>query len=359
MNEKEIATRASTDISSIQFLRQRAGALYAAPFKSSKAILAESSYPPSLHFRPFGCEGYVCPNSIKFHCVLAFWTTFFDFVCRLDILLDGGTHSGDIIELSGSTSVGKTQLCLLASLCSVVLQQSNDEFKARRKSQLGTVLYVDTANSFSPRRILELFNGGERFAPARKLGIKNEDVLSCIRVAKCYDVHDFVALLSNFEHGLEERSSSPFYSRMELLVVDSIASLLSPVLSMKHSAGQTLMASITRSLRRIATQHNVAVVLVNHAVSSRNEEGETMGTKPALGKAWQGVPTVRLFLKHDVQDDAGDTGGREGLVWSVEVEPGKVMKLSKRIVEVRSSSRMAIGGSMPIFFGQTDIITDG
>lgn len=92
---------------------------------------------------------------------------------RIDSLLDGGIQMGDVIELSGAASQGKTQLSLFCSLCAILLRLEGHSLPpvVRPRDSLGTVLYLDTANAFSPTRILELFNGSDRFQSARESGI--------------------------------------------------------------------------------------------------------------------------------------------------------------------------------------------
>jgi hypothetical protein len=119
----------------------------------------------------------------------------------------------------------------------------------------------------------------------------------------------------------------------------------------------TLMASIGRMLRAIATTHGVAVVIINHAVSDR--EGGPRSVKPALGMSWIGLPTVRLFLRHDGEEDTDEqTGGREGMVWTFEAADGRVMRLCKRLIEVRNSVRTNVSARAAVYIGQTEIICE-
>mmetsp|Transcript_42376 Transcript_42376/g.70683 ORF Transcript_42376/g.70683 Transcript_42376/m.70683 type:complete len:180 (+) Transcript_42376:117-656(+) len=63
---------------------------------------------------------------------------------KLDLLLGGGINTGEVLEVVGSSSIGKTQLCLtVASYLAAVSQDS--------------IIYVDTANTFSPTRVQTLY----------------------------------------------------------------------------------------------------------------------------------------------------------------------------------------------------------
>ncbi|KAK6144518.1 hypothetical protein DH2020_021338 [Rehmannia glutinosa] len=64
---------------------------------------------------------------------------------RIDVLLQGGLREGHVTELVGPSSSGKTQICLKAA--------SN---VSRKYS--GTVMYFDTGNSFSAKRIAQFLS---------------------------------------------------------------------------------------------------------------------------------------------------------------------------------------------------------
>lgn len=116
------------------------------------------------------------------------------------------------------------------------------------------------------------------------------------------------------------------------------------------------MASVARMIRSLAA-NGIAVLVVNHAVSAR-EEGMARGVKPALGVNWQAVPTVRLFLRSDEDDEADEQGGKEGMVWTMEAADGRVLRLNKRVIEVRNSTRTKVGTSGEVYIGSTEIICE-
>ena len=69
---------------------------------------------------------------------------------------------------------------------------------------------------------------------------------------------------------------------MGLLVVDSLSSLLSPVITRLHHQGYTMMASTASLLRSLAPAHNCAVLYTNHTVSA----GVTTGAAPPSSPRW-------------------------------------------------------------------------
>jgi len=93
--------------------------------------------------------------------------------------LFGGFFVGEITELVGASASGKTQICLSSALHS----------SWKSKSQ---VWYIDTTNSFSAKRILEMYK-----ASTDKFETKiMTEILSRICVFK---VHDPFALLNVIE----------------------------------------------------------------------------------------------------------------------------------------------------------------
>ncbi|KAL6979243.1 DNA repair protein rad51d [Sarracenia purpurea var. burkii] len=83
--------------------------------------------------------------------------------------------------------------------------------------------------------------------------------------------------------------------QVRLLVVDSISSLITPVLGGSGSHGRALMISAGSFLKKLAHEHNLAVLVTNHMVSG----GEQGISKPALGESWKSIPHVRLHLSRE------------------------------------------------------------
>ncbi|PKU87043.1 DNA repair protein RAD51 like 4 [Dendrobium catenatum] len=71
----------------------------------------------------------------------------------IDTLLGGGLREGQLTEIVGPSSSGKTQFCLYVA--------SNVAVKL-----CGSVVFLDTSNSFSPTRIASIVN--QIFGPAVK-----------------------------------------------------------------------------------------------------------------------------------------------------------------------------------------------
>ncbi|XP_057781647.1 DNA repair protein RAD51 homolog 4 isoform X3 [Salvia miltiorrhiza] len=155
---------------------------------------------------------------------------------RIDVLLQGGLREGHVTELVGPSCSGKTQVCLKAA--SHVARNS-----------LGKVVYFDTGNSFSPKRIAQ-----------------------------------FLSLSS-------DASTAEIDFQVRMLIIDSLSSLIAPVLGGGGAHGHALMVTAGFLLKEIAHEFNVCVVVTNHMVA-----GEAGISKPALGESWKSIPHVRLLL---------------------------------------------------------------
>ncbi|XP_017983561.1 PREDICTED: DNA repair protein RAD51 homolog 4 isoform X2 [Theobroma cacao] len=197
----------------------------------------------------------------------------------IDFLLGGGIRVGQLTELVGPSSSGKTQVCLQTA--------SNVA-----SNHMGTVVYLDTGNSFSPQRIAHFLGMTNELASSE---IKNQilqRVMSNILCHSVFDIFEMFDVLHKLEYRL--RSQDRGVCQMRLLIIDSISLLITPVLGGTSSQGRALMVSAGYLLKKLADQHNLAVLVTNHTVG-----GEGGTSKPALGESWKSIPHSRLLLSCD------------------------------------------------------------
>jgi len=92
---------------------------------------------------------------------------------------------------------------------------------------------------------------------------------------------------------------------VKMLVIDSIGTLLSPILSTKQHSGRGLLTEISRLMKKIAQNHNIAFVVTNYAVGSAPGANRDQSTrlKAGLGEAWSYVPHSQIFLRHQQSND--------------------------------------------------------
>ncbi|XP_042512418.1 DNA repair protein RAD51 homolog 4 isoform X2 [Macadamia integrifolia] len=198
----------------------------------------------------------------------------------VDHILQGGLREGQLTELVGPSSCGKTQICLQAA--------SNVADK-----YMGAVIFLDTCNSFSPRRIA-------CFLTKRMSSSSNEEkqrilerVMSNIFSYSVFDIFSLLDVLQQLESKLRSQEFTGD-NQVQLLIIDSISSLITPILGGNGANGRSLMTSAGLLLKKLAHELNLSVLVTNHMVG-----GDGGALKPALGESWKSVPHVRILLSRD------------------------------------------------------------
>ncbi|KAK3750631.1 hypothetical protein QZH41_012814, partial [Actinostola sp. cb2023] len=211
-----------------------------------------------------------------------------------DELLDGGLYSGEVTEIVGTAGSGKTQVCLsIASFVAMNLEKN--------------IIYIDTQGSFSSERIKEMLK-------ARDSMLTEQDIISILSRIQCFQTFDLFGLVGCLNNAKNSFYSEDdiFYNNVQLIVVDSVASVLTPVLGGQQITGKTkfvgifipshqyprhsMMVHLSRSLKSLAVQHGLAVMVTNNVVSD-SKALNTGGIKPALGPTWSHIPNTRVFIQ--------------------------------------------------------------
>ncbi|KAF7805510.1 DNA repair protein RAD51-like protein 4 isoform X2 [Senna tora] len=203
----------------------------------------------------------------------------------IDALLGGGLREGQLTELVGPSSSGKTQVCLKSA-------------STVAKMHMSSVVYLDTGNSFSPQRIAHfvgqssgsVFNNQTDRGPLQK-------VLDSIICYSVFDIFQMFDVLHQLEINLRSEMLKSDH-QVRLLIVDSISSLITPILGGSGPQGHALMISAGFLLKKLAHEQNLAVLVTNHMVG-----GDSGTSKPALGESWKSVPHIRLLLSRDWQSN--------------------------------------------------------
>ena len=221
----------------------------------------------------------------------------------LDVFLGGkGLVRGEMMELCGPSGSGKSLLCHL--LCACVASQ-------KRNLRQEQVVYVDTRNTFSVKTLTDaatwIWNtnlvGEEKDGD---LYTFQRSVLSRVRHVAAYELTDTFASLRNIDRMYTLSSSSS----LGMIVVDSVTALLSSLIGgVKTGIGFAAMAEFGTSLKMLAQKHNASVIVTNGTVSANvgNESVSTLLSstwhrrrKPALGRTWESVPSVRIWMERVV-----------------------------------------------------------
>ncbi|KAK9169240.1 hypothetical protein Syun_001380 [Stephania yunnanensis] len=222
----------------------------------------------------------------------------------LDLLLKGGLLEGQLTELVGASSCGKTQICLLAA--------SNVTYK-----HMSSVVYLDTCNSFSPKRVAYFIGVLNPTLKQVRCGIL-ERIMANILCKSVFNIFELFDTLDQLQTKLRDQARSSDH-KVRLLVIDSISSVIAPILGGNMAYGRSLMISAGFLLKRIAYEHNLSVLvilvssaykeLINKCIGGCLDEnvaacvvtnhmvgGNVGSLKPALGESWKGVAHTRLLL---------------------------------------------------------------
>jgi RecA/RadA recombinase len=177
---------------------------------------------------------------------------------RLDDLLGGGIERGAVTEIVGSSRTGKTQLCLTLSVTAQQQEQKLQKANIGGKCETTPstrVLFIDTKNTFDKRRIRSI---------AQLRGLDPDHAVESITIET---IQNFQALEEFISEKLEE--SLKKNPDTVLMIVDSIIALQpTQIKGMKNenlSLWQQSLDSYLYSLRRIASQYNIAAVITNPA----------------------------------------------------------------------------------------------
>ncbi|XP_068242930.1 DNA repair protein RAD51 homolog 4-like [Palaemon carinicauda] len=206
---------------------------------------------------------------------------------NLDLLLGGGLMNGEVVEICGVEGVGKTTFCAYLAIHSVL--------------KLGFhVLYVDSATNVSFRRIGPIIE---------KIAGEDEDLeepLARLKVVQPCDHLSLLQTLHNYFHPVQseegkQRNDSKKDEKCKLIILDSVYAYFSNL----HSNSTQELAYLNQlacSLKQLAVEQELAVIVVNRAIKSEEEEeklnqGSFFTLKPALGNYWAHVPNTRLFME--------------------------------------------------------------
>ncbi len=193
---------------------------------------------------------------------------------NLDDLLAGGIETQAVTEFYGEFGSGKTQIChTLCVITQLPLEQGGLQ---------GTVVYVDTENTFRPERIAEI---------ARARGQNSDVILDGIIVAKAFNS-------SHQELIVGELGSQIRNHGVRLVIIDSaVAHYRAEFLGRGTlSERQQRLNRFMHTLVRTAEVYNVAVLATNQVQSSPDTFfGDP--TKATGGNVVAHTSTYRIYLR--------------------------------------------------------------
>ncbi|KYQ90432.1 putative DNA repair protein [Tieghemostelium lacteum] len=222
----------------------------------------------------------------------------------VDELLGGGLLSGEIVEIFGSTASGKTQLAMNCTLSLAMQYKKN-------------VIYIDSSSSFSPSRIVEMYNNNVIMKSTSNMTDDQEifTILDRIKLCSCYDATLLFELLNQLSLQLEnekrdQQNSNTYVCSLKMVVIDSIGTILSPLFGGKQTQGHYIMMAISRLMKQIADSFQVVFLVINNTVSQTvSSKDKTTSDqhkneiKSALGESWLAISNHQLMIHHKYTDD--------------------------------------------------------
>jgi RecA/RadA recombinase len=176
---------------------------------------------------------------------------------KIDNLINGGILQGEIIELVGSPSTGKTQLSFLLSL-NVLLSDIKN-----------TVLYLDTKNSFSIKRIIDFYYSKNNKIEKHSEDIK--DLISRIKHQGVYNYHELFNILEEIMKDISHNINNnigKFNKYLKLIVINSISSLIFPIIGQDYTRN-SVMSSISQYLNILSRTYKISILLTNFTVGAK------------------------------------------------------------------------------------------
>ncbi|KAI6652303.1 DNA repair protein RAD51-like protein 4 isoform X1 [Oopsacas minuta] len=204
-------------------------------------------------------------------------------ILSVDMLLQGGIYPGEVTEILGAISTGKTQLLhLLAINCA---------------HSLNAVLYIDNNCSFSARRAIRLWSKINSHSDETQ-SRTGENMLKNIHVISLYDPFLLLQMLRKLLINIQEKTSD-FYFTLKLVIFDNFSYLLSQILDGYTVQGSVMYSQIEKTIKYIANVHNIAVVVANRTSPNFTSTDLNTFKYTRLGYHWNNVASTRILLERD------------------------------------------------------------
>ncbi len=198
---------------------------------------------------------------------------------ELNQLFGGGVETQSMTELYGEFGSGKTQLCLQLAV--------NVQLPEEEGGLNGSVLVIDTENTFRPERISQM---------AEAKGLDPGEVLKNIHVAQAYNSNHQMLLVDNakdFANTMKRDGGEP-----KLLIVDSLMSHFR-----SEFVGRGTLADRQQKLNRhlhdlirFGELFNAAVVVTNQ-VQAKPDTFFGDPNRPIGGHIVGHTATLRIYLR--------------------------------------------------------------
>ncbi|KAF9000671.1 P-loop containing nucleoside triphosphate hydrolase protein [Cyathus striatus] len=192
----------------------------------------------------------------------------------LDDLLNGFGHSR-VIEITGDEGTGKTVLAMNA------IKHFLTSDRRRR------ALWVDTTGDFSLERMVML---------CETCTTSDLALMERLEVAVAFDIEEAYNVLETWFSPFNSKRDYQFLQHC--VVIDTVTSLLGPILSPVSSQGHAIMVDFMYRLRELSGISSARVLAINRTAMERNVRGAVIlaKRKPALGPSFTYLTDVTLWL---------------------------------------------------------------
>lgn len=193
---------------------------------------------------------------------------------EIDNLFGGGIETQAVTEIFGEFGSGKTQMAHQLSV--------NVQLPEKEGGLNGKAIYIDTENTFRPRRIKSMAKG---------VDLDPEEALDNIFVAKVVNTDQQLITAEKADDIVKERD-------VKLVVVDTVTSLFRAEFIGRESLAerQQKLGQHLLTLHRIADRNNVSVLVTNQVQANPDAFlGES--AQPIGGHVLGHSATTRIFLR--------------------------------------------------------------
>ena len=209
---------------------------------------------------------------------------------NFDLILGGGVESQSLTEIYGEFGSGKTQIAHQLSV--------NVQLDKEYGGLSGSVILIDTENTFRPDRIKQMVIGRSK---TLNIELNEEDFLKNIHVARAYNSnHQMLLVDSAIELANKLKNSE---KPVRLLVVDSVTSHFRAEYIGRGTLSdrQQKLNKHLHNLQRFSDMFNASVVVTNQ-VMSKPDTFFGDPTKPIGGHVLGHTATFRLYTRKSKGD---------------------------------------------------------
>jgi len=209
---------------------------------------------------------------------------------EFDEMMGGGIESQSITEMYGEFGSGKTQVAHQLAV--------NVQMPIEKGGLDGSVIIIDTENTFRPERIKQMVDG---LAERHGVEYDPEEFLKNIHVARAYNSNHQILLVDSASELANELKDSE--KPVRLLIVDSLTSHFRAEYVGRGTLAdrQQKLNKHLHGLQRFGDLHNTVVIVTNQ-VMSKPDAFFGDPTKPIGGHILGHTSTFRLYLRKSKGD---------------------------------------------------------